>query len=118
MDAWKKGKKCNVECYNCHKRGHIKADCWAKGGCKEGQGPWKKGSGSSGGSGTKSDAMAGAELAGEKSPDIEAWAATEEVEVEDEDTPQVPAMAADETGGAEIELYDSGASRHMSPYHE
>jgi hypothetical protein len=35
-----KGKdKSNVECFNCHKKGHMKADCWAKGGSKEGQGP-------------------------------------------------------------------------------
>ena len=31
--------KWNVECYNCHRLGHVKADCWAKGGDKEGQGP-------------------------------------------------------------------------------
>jgi hypothetical protein len=28
--------KCKVECHNCHKKGHMKADCWAKGGGKEG----------------------------------------------------------------------------------
>jgi len=27
------------ECYNCHAKGHVKADCWAKGGGREGQGP-------------------------------------------------------------------------------
>jgi hypothetical protein len=31
--------KCKVECHNCHKKGHMKADCWAKGSGKEGQGP-------------------------------------------------------------------------------
>jgi hypothetical protein len=30
--------KSDLECYDCHKKGHIKADCWAKGGGKEGQG--------------------------------------------------------------------------------
>ena len=32
----------DVECFNCHKKGHRKADCWAKGGGKEGQGPRSK----------------------------------------------------------------------------
>jgi transposase InsO family protein len=27
------------ECYNCRKKGHVSADCWSKGGGKEGQGP-------------------------------------------------------------------------------
>jgi hypothetical protein len=27
------------ECFNCKKKGHVKGDCWAKGGGKEGQGP-------------------------------------------------------------------------------
>ena len=41
MQAKPKGKKdaMDKECFNCHKMGHIKADCWAKGGGKEGQGP-------------------------------------------------------------------------------
>jgi len=39
-----KGKKAESEvlCYNCEKHGHKKADCWAKGGGKEGQGPGQK----------------------------------------------------------------------------
>ena len=28
-----------IVCYNCNKPGHKKADCWSKGGSKEGQGP-------------------------------------------------------------------------------
>jgi len=28
-----------TECYNCHKKGHMAKDCWAKGGGREGQGP-------------------------------------------------------------------------------
>ena len=29
----------DLECFNCHKKGHRKSDFWAKGGGKEGQGP-------------------------------------------------------------------------------
>ena len=36
-------KKKNVECHNCHKKGHYKSECWAPGGGKEGQGPKQKG---------------------------------------------------------------------------
>ena len=45
--SWKKGHSGrsghNIEYYNCKKRGHISADCWAKGGGKEGEGPCGKG---------------------------------------------------------------------------
>ena len=34
---WKKG----IKCHNCGKTGHLKAECWAKGGGKEGQRPSK-----------------------------------------------------------------------------
>jgi hypothetical protein len=33
------GRKDRVECYNCHKNGHIAADCWSKGGGMEGKDP-------------------------------------------------------------------------------
>ena len=35
----KQGAHKDKECYNCKKMGHIAADCWAKGGGKEGKGP-------------------------------------------------------------------------------
>ena len=38
-------KKKNVKCYNCHKKGHYKHDCWLPGRGKEGQGPKQKGKG-------------------------------------------------------------------------
>ena len=28
-----------LECFNCHKKGHMKTECWGKGGGREGQGP-------------------------------------------------------------------------------
>ncbi|KAJ2913904.1 hypothetical protein MD484_g6523, partial [Candolleomyces efflorescens] len=33
------GSGSSKECFNCHKKGHVKADCWGPGGGKEGQGP-------------------------------------------------------------------------------
>ena len=32
----------DVTCGNCKKPGHVEADCYAKGGGKEGQAPWQK----------------------------------------------------------------------------
>jgi hypothetical protein len=37
--------KKTMEHYNCHKKGHMAKDCWAKGGGKEGQNPHRKGRG-------------------------------------------------------------------------
>jgi gag-polypeptide of LTR copia-type len=34
-----RGNRRDIECYNCKKRGHTKAECWAKGGGQEGQWP-------------------------------------------------------------------------------
>ena len=34
----KKSKK-DIECFNCHKKGHFQRDCWAPGGSAEGKGP-------------------------------------------------------------------------------
>lgn len=93
----------------------MKSDCWAKGG-KEGQGPKKKAGGSKD-SGAKAEAAAGTKQAKYKNADIEAWAAiTEDEEVEE--FPQVPVLTVGEDASVEAELYDSGASRHMSPYRE
>ena len=54
-----------MECHNCHKKGHIKADCWAKGGSKEGQGPRQQG--------RASDSVASASTATKDKDAIEVW---------------------------------------------
>src|ERR1700677_1294431 len=102
-DASKRKKsKRDVECFNCKKRGHFKADCWAKGGGKEGQGPKRRG---------QQESAASANQQQQQQPDIEAWAAIQEA----------PEDECDESNFAckprtESELYDSGASCHMSPF--
>jgi hypothetical protein len=120
-------KKRDLECFNCKKRGHVRADCWAPGGGKEGQRPARRGKAKA------TDTAASAT----DTVDIEAWAAIidwsdddwpEEAQPKDEDTawleeveedqPEVVVAAGDTRTieGVESELYDSGASRHMSPY--
>jgi len=42
--AAERGNQC-LSCFNCAKKGHKKADCWAEGGGKAGQGPKVKGDG-------------------------------------------------------------------------
>jgi gag-polypeptide of LTR copia-type len=42
--------KSSLECFNYHKKGHKKSDCWAKGGGKEGQGPRSRKARNAGGS--------------------------------------------------------------------
>jgi hypothetical protein len=102
-----KGKKRDVECDNCHKKGHTKAECWAKGGGNEGGGPKRKPKKD----GDKSNVAA----TSDQSPDIEAWSAVDDPE-DDDATPRVPIIAAQGATEAQSELYDSGASRHMSPF--
>ena len=111
-DTTKKKSKKDIECHNCRKGRHVKADCWAKGGRKEGQGPRRN-----------CGATAGAASQAEEQS-LEAWAAIEEVECTEANPRTVAAAMAgsspvrvEQVRGAS-ELYDSGASRHMSPYRE
>ena len=103
------------QCSNCNKRGHVKADCWAKGGGKEGQGPKKK---------KNNDVNDKAALAEEKEKDLEAWVAIEVMDNDNEDQDNYAAAAGsspaqpEHARGATPELYDSGASNHMSPFRD
>ena len=100
-----KDKRKPVECFNCHKLGHRRSKCWAKGGGDEGGGPKK--------SKESKDSTSKAE---EKKDELEAWAAMV--------LPGEPAVVATAVGkphaqaehGAMTELYDSRASQHMSPF--
>jgi len=149
-----KGKdKCDIKCYNCKKKGHIKANCWAKGGGKEGQGPKQDKNKSKD---KDKDSAAPAE---DKTDDIESWAIINEdfsdfdededkinitkswavieedfsevntdyehVYIEesdqdtlngDSDTDSQLEHVASSAGDNKAELYDSGASRHISPF--
>ena len=169
-------KKKNVECHNCHKKGHYKSECWAPGGGKEGQGPKQKGKGKAKADEKKKETAASTETKGkekekEKEGAEEAWLAminstaegdeydiTLDDELPDEtmdlddmiinhpdfdeleelttdvidplgdtsepdDGAYTTTFSADELAGsadtrnAEVDLYDSGASRHMSGFH-
>src|SRR6267142_1716910 len=118
--SWKgkdksKDKK-KVKCYNCHKTGHYKSKCWAKGSSKEGQGPRR-------GKGAKDDAAP----AKEKSEETEAWAAIEDIkELESTAHPEDIVATAGCTQSQPSQgcmralgkLYNSGALCHMSPFSE
>ena len=91
-------------CENCKNAGHTKADCWAKGGGKEGQGP--RGRNSKKGEKKAETAAAAAEATSNAD---EIFAFTCNVEVAN--ALNVPKSRL----GACI---DSGASRHYSPDHD
>jgi hypothetical protein len=68
-----KGKdKRDIKCFNCKKKGHIKANYWAKGGSKEGQGPKRDKNKS------KDKDKDSATPAIDKTDDTESWAVIDE----------------------------------------
>ena len=112
-DASKKKPKKDIECHNCHKHGHVKADYWAKGGGKEGQRL------------KHNDCTNVSMAAVTEEPELGAWAAIQNVEDTTDNDQQnyaaaiagrSPAWAEQLCGAAE--LYNSGASQHMSPFHK
>jgi hypothetical protein len=82
----KKGKRSNIKCKNCHKKGHIKDQCWAKGGGNEGGGPKHKDKEK-----TESHNKATVASTKDESPDIEAWGVIDDTESDDA-TLTVPVM--------------------------
>jgi gag-polypeptide of LTR copia-type len=126
--------KCDLECFNCKKKGHIKANCWAKGGGKEGQCPVRKKhnnkdkSTSSAAAATddisNEDIKSWAAMVVEEDPqesDKESWTFAEEDYSSDEDLYEALSedsqdQVASTSGDTEAELYDSGASRHITPF--
>jgi len=94
--------KRDIECYNCWKKGHIKADCWVKGGGKESQGPrWRQGS-------TRANTAAVSEK-----PKDESWAIIKVIN--DENNIMAATMTITcSNARPHTKLYDSGASQHMT----
>jgi hypothetical protein len=142
----KRREMCNIEGFNCHRMGHIRADCRSPGGGKEGQHPPRQNNNatSNDNRGTRNQSdnrndrsdnhnncgrnnncnnnrnenANTANTTAANSADIEAWAAIEEIENDDPSIPStIPHTAfTAQDPQVEIELYDSGASRHMSPF--
>jgi len=103
------------QCSNCNKHGHVKANCWAKGGGKEGQGPRRN----------KDKDKSKDTLATAEEVPLDAWATIEEIEDSaDKDWVETAAAAGStlaqpgRTHRTTTELYDSGALWHMSPFCE
>jgi transposase InsO family protein len=119
----RKYKRKNVECYNCHKMGHYKSECWSKGGGSEGQGPRRPRRDEKEKDKDKSKSSRdSANVAADKSQDDESWAAIVDVDDAPDEGKSCDTSSALMDSAAltlarpEVELYDSGASRHMSPF--
>jgi hypothetical protein len=100
------GKKTkDVDCYNCNKSGHIKADCWREGGGKEGEGPNQNGGkGKKRGNG-KGKGNAKASTNDQDVPIDHAFAAID---------PGI-AFKSSSTMGTVVRLLDTAASQHFEP---
>jgi hypothetical protein len=101
--------KRNIECFKCHKKSHIKANCWAMGRGKEGQEPRHR-------QGSTQEKVA---VASDKTKD-ESWTPIKVINVEDDITTTAAAVtsAARPNKWVYTMLYDSGASRHMMLHQE
>ena len=100
----KKKERPKVKCFNCKKQGHYQKDCWAKGGGKEGQGPKQKRKGADKAAAVDDDDSA------------TAWAAIVRGDNQGKMAGIDHAHLAETDEHADIELYDSSTSHHMSLY--
>ena len=126
-DKGRKGKKKNVECFNCKKRGHHKSDCWAPGGGKEGQGPKEKAKDKASKASEKEKDEAWfvhvtSDSDGDSVPEPETVVDSSDAGSDDDDdfntdfTSHDGAMlASDPSTEDENLIFNSGATSHMSP---
>jgi gag-polypeptide of LTR copia-type len=128
---------CEIKCFNCKKKGHIKANCWAKGDRKEGQRPnhqkpQVKGSNivATVADKKEQDLESWAAILAEESKEScdaddedQSWATIEEISDEDqsvsiEEMPEEMANTINSLTSHKVKLYDSGASQHISPFRD
>ena len=119
-DKGRTTKKFDGNCYNCGWHGHRGRDCWEEGGKKHGQAPkgWRpRGKKNKDSKDSKPPRSANV-AADEKEPDA-VWLADSFTD-EPEAMSSLPFATLAYTGTQTntVELYDSGASQHLSPYRE
>ena len=110
--ANKKANKKDAKCFNCKCKGHYKSECWRKGGGKEGQRLKKD-------KDKDKDKVNAAEA--EASSGDESWVVIIEVDNMSSQAPSDMQSAPEicsllTKNRSEVELYDSGAMHHISPF--
>lgn len=95
------------------KKGHTKAECWAKCSDNKGGAPWHRNK-KAGDKDKKTGNKTSTTKVEEQTPDIETWAAIDKIK-EDDTTPCIAVMVGEKPIEGQTELYDMGALCHMSP---
>jgi len=110
-EADKRKSKKDIECFNCKRKGHYKSECWAKGSGNEGGGQ-KKPQDKDKFKNDK-DALNTAET---ESLEDKSWAVIVKVDNAPSKGEHYVLTASLALTKSKSELYDSGASHHMSPF--